>query len=322
MPDGPRQRAVPGRRGAAGAARPRGWRVRQAAPRGGAARGVAAPAVVAIIPARWGAVRFPGKPLHPLGGRPLIQHVWERCREAGGVADVMIATDDRRIAVAAAAFGARAIMTSPKHRSGSDRIAEVLRRFPEIGHVVNVQGDEPLIDPRLIDRLARAVVAGEADVVTAATPFRAGESVANPNAVKVVLGRDGNALYFSRSPIPFVRDGTAPVAPLRHLGVYAYRREFLLRYVRWRPTPLEEAEKLEQLRALERGAAIRVLVVDGAAPGVDTPADAEVVERLLAARRGGVGAGAGAGRGPRGGARRRGAAPPPAGGARKGMLWP
>ncbi|MDQ3622911.1 MAG: 3-deoxy-manno-octulosonate cytidylyltransferase, partial [Verrucomicrobiota bacterium] len=163
--------------------------------------------VVAIIPARWGSTRFPGKPLHPIAGKPLIQHVWERCRRAKAVDAVVVATDDMRIAEAAFNFGARVTLTSPKHRTGTDRVAEVAGKLRGVTHVINVQGDEPLVDPALISRLARALIAEKRlEMITAATVFGSEAEVANPNAVKVVLDRDSNALYFSRSPIPFVRD--------------------------------------------------------------------------------------------------------------------
>src|SRR5215212_4796559 len=158
---------------------------------------------VVILPARWGSTRFPGKPLHLIAGKPLIQHVWERCREARGIGEVVVATDDMRIADAAFGFGAEVAMTSPKHRSGTDRVAEVARRLKGVKRVINVQGDEPLIDPELISRLAKTLKKDhDVGMVTAASPLRGMEDLENPNVVKVVLDRKSRALYFSRSAIP------------------------------------------------------------------------------------------------------------------------
>ena len=238
--------------------------------------------VVAILPARWGSTRFPGKPLHVIAGKPLIQHVWERARRAKAISDVIIATDDMRIAEAAFEFGAEVSITSPKHQSGTDRIAEVAKKLKGVSHVLNVQGDEPLVDPALLNRLAKALLAdSKLGMITAATPFGPDEDVTNPNAVKVVTDREGDALYFSRSAIPFNRNQEAAVPYLRHQGIYGYSTKFLLQFVKWKQSPLEKAEQLEQLRALENGAKIRVLVTKSASIGVDTPADAEAVERLL-----------------------------------------
>lgn len=239
------------------------------------------PKASVIIPARWASTRFPGKPLHLLAGKPLVQHVWERASRARGVESVIIATDDMRIAEAAFAFGADVALTSPKCVSGTDRCAEVAARLKGISHVINVQGDEPLIDPALISRLARTLaLEPKLEMVTAAVPFGPDEDPTNPNAVKVVLNRDANALYFSRSLIPFPRDGGA-FPFLRHLGIYGYNTKFLLQFVKWRTGKLEAAESLEQLRALENGATIRVLSTKSASIGVDTPSDALTAEALL-----------------------------------------
>ncbi len=241
--------------------------------------------VAVIIPARYASTRLPGKPLHPIAGKPLLQHVWERCRLAKGVETVIIATDDMRIAEAAFDFGAEVALTSKRHRSGTDRVAEVAKKLRAITHVINVQGDEPLIDPRIITQLAGAMAKNQAvSMITAASVFDARDDVHNPNMVKVVLDRRGDALYFSRSVIPYLRgDGTAPKY-YRHQGIYGYTREFLLEFVRWKPGVLERAESLEQLRALENGARIRVIVTRQGAVGVDTPEDVKLVEGLLAAR--------------------------------------
>ena len=237
-----------------------------------------------IIPARWGSTRFPGKPLHPIAGKPLIQHVWERCQQAKRLEATLIATDDERIAKAAEAFGARVKMTSPEHISGTDRIAEAVTSEPDCSHVLNIQGDEPLISPELIDLVAARLTENAGiSMITAAVPVTDNLDLANPNIVKTVLTRDGEALYFSRSVIPY-QDSEIPVTPCyRHKGIYGYTREFLLKFVRWDPSPLELAEKLEQLRALENGAHIHVVMTDDTSSGVDTPAQADMVEQLILA---------------------------------------
>jgi len=239
--------------------------------------------ILGVLPARWGSTRFPGKPLHLIAGKPLIQHVWERCKKCKALDDLVVATDDDRILDAVHAFGGRAVMTSPDHPTGTDRIAETLAAFPNATHVVNIQGDEPLIDPELIDALATAISApGGPAMATAANPLAPEDSaVADPNVVKVVCTRNGHALYFSRSPLPYFRNPVADLPVLRHKGIYAYRRDFLEQYVTWPPTPLEQAESLEQLRALENGASILVLHTGDTSPGVDTPEQAREIERLL-----------------------------------------
>ena len=240
-----------------------------------------APKVAVVIPARYGSTRFPGKPLFKIAGKPLLQHVWERCGKARGITAIIVATDDMRIAEAAFDFGAEVSMTSPKHRSGTDRCAEVAKRLRGFSHIINVQGDEPLIDPALISRLAKTLTADKGiDMITAANAFGSDEDAGNPNAVKVVLDREGNALYFSRSVIPFARAGSPRY--LRHQGIYGYSAKFLLQFVKWKPGVLEQCEQLEQLRALENGARIRVLLTKSASLGVDAPEDAALVERLLA----------------------------------------
>lgn len=241
----------------------------------------------AIIPARWASTRFPGKPLFPILGKPLIQHVWERCLKAKTLSQIIIATDDMRIAEASFDFGAEVSLTSPKHPSGTDRIAEVAARLRGFRHIINVQGDEPALDPRLIDRLVLALQRDpKLKMVTAASPFKTPSEALNPNNVKVVTALDGKALYFSRSLIPFDRDNaqssTRNSQPLWHIGIYGYRRDFLMRFIRWRPTPLERTEKLEQLRALEHGATIHVVRTRRHALGVDTPEDVFHAEAALA----------------------------------------
>jgi len=241
--------------------------------------------VALVIPARWGSTRFPGKMLHPIAGKPLLRHVWERSLLAKGISRVLVATDDRRIEKAAREFGADVVMTSAEHPSGTDRIAEATAKLRGITHVINVQGDEPLIDPKLIGSLAAALLRDPSvEMITAATPFANLKEAEDPNCVKVVVSEKGNALYFSRSRIPFHRDASdaaSAVTPLLHLGLYGYRRDVLRRLVRLSPSPLEQCEKLEQLRALEHGIAIRVVTTPHRAIGVDTPADVAKVEKIL-----------------------------------------
>ncbi len=228
-------------------------------------------AATVVIPARYGSARFPAKILANETGRPLVQHVVERAQLASRVREVIVATDDQRIVDALRPFGTHCVMTSPAHQSGTDRIAEVARGLKD-EIIVNVQGDEPEIEPSTINALVQRLESGADDMATAATPFPAGADVADPNLVKVVMTREGRAVYFSRSPIPFWRDPTSGPGPAYylHLGIYAYRREFLLQFASWPPTPLESTEKLEQLRALEHGRSIFVLPVSRATHGVDT----------------------------------------------------
>lgn len=238
--------------------------------------------VVAIIPARYASTRYPGKPLANATGKFLIQHVYERATSARRVKHCLVATDDERIAAAVRSFGGDAIMTRADHPSGTDRIAEVVRGLPgdEGDIILNVQGDEPELEPGYLDRLVERL-AGEArdcPMATLATPFPAEGDPRDANAVKVVLNAARRALYFSRSLIPYPRDGGggAPPGPwLLHLGVYAYRRSFLLELATWPPGELEQIEKLEQLRVLERGYALAVETVPHACVGVDTPRDYE-----------------------------------------------
>ncbi len=232
---------------------------------------------VGIIPARWASTRFPGKPLHMIAGKPLLQHVWERCCRAKSLTSVIIATDDMRIAEAAFDWGAEVALTSSKHHSGTDRAAEVIAHAKKFTHMINIQGDEPLVSPKLINQLVQGFERDpKLEMITAAHPFKNEREAQSPHQVKVVFDADGIALYFSRAPIP--TNG----AKFRHQGIYGYTRDLLLRFVRWKPSPLERAESLEQLRALENGVRIRVLVAKSGSPGVDTPADAAALERILA----------------------------------------
>ena len=234
------------------------------------------------IPARYGSTRLPGKPLLPIAGRPMIEHVYTRVARARGLSRVVVLTDDERIARAVEGFGGEVEMTPADCASGTDRIAWAARRW-DAAAIINIQGDEPLIDPEEISRIAGHLAAHPEDpVVTLATPA-APEEMGNPNAVKVVLAQDGAALYFSRAPIPYPRQ-EGGFAPLKHLGIYGYQREALLRLAALPPSPLERSESLEQLRALENGMGIRVLIVDRASIGVDTAEDLERVERILTER--------------------------------------
>jgi 3-deoxy-manno-octulosonate cytidylyltransferase (CMP-KDO synthetase) len=239
---------------------------------------------VGVIPARFESSRFPGKPLAPIAGMPMIQRVWRGARGAKTLERVIVATDDARIADACRRFGAEVALTRPDHQSGTDRIAEVAARL-DCDAVVNVQGDEPLIEGFVIDAAVAALAEdGEAPIATlvhAAEP----DALGDPNRVKVVLDRRGRALYFSRSAIPFAHLRGSEPRCWQHVGLYAYRREFLLRFPSLTPTPAERAEGLEQLRALEHGYVIRCAVIEGwtSAP-VDVPADVAVVEARLSGR--------------------------------------
>ncbi|MGA2582511.1 MAG: 3-deoxy-manno-octulosonate cytidylyltransferase [Tepidisphaeraceae bacterium] len=227
---------------------------------------------VAIIPARFASTRFPGKIVASRTGKPLVQHVVERARQSKRLREVIVATDDQRIADVLSPFGTRCEMTSSSHVSGTDRIAEVARSLAD-GIVINIQGDEPEIEPETIDALIGRLETGQEEMATAATPFPRDADVANPNLVKVVLDAESRAIYFSRSPIPFHRDSTHSHRPAYYLhqGIYAYRRDFLLQFASWPPAPLEQAEKLEQLRVLERGRRIYVVKTNRAVHGIDTP---------------------------------------------------
>jgi 3-deoxy-manno-octulosonate cytidylyltransferase (CMP-KDO synthetase) len=240
--------------------------------------------VLAVIPARYASTRFPGKPLAPLAGKPMIARVWERVRQASSVSGVIVATDDERIRSAVQEFGGEAIMTRPDHRSGTERVAEVAALRKDVEIFVNVQGDEPLIEPAAIDQAVGALQADEqVRVDTLAAPITNPADIMDPNVVKAVLDFDGNALYFSRAPIPWVRDRGGPVHArhLKHLGLYAFRRDALLDFPTFPQGDLERAEQLEQLRWLENGYRIRVLETEYDSIGVDAPEDILRVEQLL-----------------------------------------
>ena len=241
--------------------------------------------IVGIVPARYASTRFPGKPLALIAGKPLIQHVVERCNAAKSLNEVIVATDDSRIADFAKKF-CRVEMTRRDHPSGTDRIAEAAGKI-SCDAIVNIQGDEPLIDPAVVDVVADALVQNE--MSTAATPIKNPAEFDNPNVVKVVVNAAGRALYFSRRTIPYLREAAsgsvseqlAAFPFLKHLGIYGYRRETLLRLVKCPVSPLENAEKLEQLRALENGIQIAVVKVEHDSVGVDTPEDVAKVEKIL-----------------------------------------
>jgi 3-deoxy-manno-octulosonate cytidylyltransferase (CMP-KDO synthetase) len=248
------------------------------------------PQVIAIIPARYSSTRLPGKPLLDLAGKPIIQHVYERTSQAQTIDRVLVATDDERIRAAVNSFGAEAVMTSADHETGTDRIAEAARLL-EADIIVNVQGDEPLIDPATIDAAIEPLIKDPSlPMSTTCEPLARAEDLFNPNVVKVVIDREGNALYFSRAPVPYPRSASLELLQARpdllqvyrkHTGLYVYRRHFLFEFTAWPRTPLEQVESLEQLRALERGCRIRVVTVERGSIGIDTQADLEEARRLL-----------------------------------------
>ena len=241
-----------------------------------------------IIPSRYGSSRFPGKPLHPLCGKPLVAWVVEAVKKAKTLDDVIVATDDDRIVAAVEAHGGRAVMTPSELPSGTDRIACAAGDFADDDILVNIQGDEPLISPDLIDALVGRMKEGTKwDMATAVTPIKSLDDLNAKTVVKVVLDRDDGALYFSRAPIPCDRDHEPEIASglwVRHLGIYAYRGAFLKKYISEPPCDLEKTEKLEQLRALWMGAKIAVIRTDDEGVGVDTPEDAVRIEAILRAR--------------------------------------
>jgi 3-deoxy-manno-octulosonate cytidylyltransferase (CMP-KDO synthetase) len=244
----------------------------------------ALPDALGIIPARYGSTRLPGKPLVPLAGKPLVQHVWERARRARRLAGLVVATDDERIATVVTGFGGVAVMTSPGHASGTDRLAEVARSRSAALYV-NIQGDEPLLEPDDVDTLVEGLARDPSSPMgTLAVPLTDPREAEDANVVKVVCDATGRALYFSRARIPHPRNpetGGPGAAWLKHIGIYAYRSDFLLEFASWPPTPLERMEGLEQLRALERGCAIRVFPARGRYLGVDTPEDVVAVQIAL-----------------------------------------
>ena len=237
--------------------------------------------VLCVIPARYASTRLPGKPLSMIAGKPMIQHVYERACQAQLPNEVVVATDNELVEKAVLDFGGKAVMTSPDHPSGTDRLAEVALMYPDVDVIVNVQGDEPMIPPEVIDRLSEAFN-GDADLNMATMKVVMDEEdYENPAAVKVVTDQQGYALYFSRSLMPYPRNKPEGFKVFKHVGIYAYRRNFLLKYAALAPTPLEKAESLEQLRALENGYKIKVLESDFQGIGVDTPEDLAAVNALF-----------------------------------------
>jgi 3-deoxy-manno-octulosonate cytidylyltransferase (CMP-KDO synthetase) len=236
--------------------------------------------ILGVIPARYASSRFPGKPLIDLKGKPMIQRVWEQASKAKSLDRVAVATDDLRIKRVVESFGGLALMTPASCPSGTDRIAAALKKLgkkPSI--VVNVQGDEPLLPPQMIDLLVETLKKSGAPMATLCRPIRKAADYQNPNCVKVVCDQAGNALYFSRSPLPHFREGFQEAA--LHIGLYAYKTEFLKGLARLKPTPLEKAEKLEQLRVLEHGFKISVGRTRLFSHAIDTPSDAQAVRRLI-----------------------------------------
>lgn len=241
--------------------------------------------ILAVIPARFASERFPGKVIATLAGKPLVMHVYERTQCASLVSETIIATDDQRVVEALAPYNPTIVMTRTDHLNGTDRIAEVAEAS-DADIIVNVQGDEVLIDPSAIDAAVQILLdRPDAVMSTVRHPITDARDVADPNVVKVVCDATGKALYFSRSPIPAVREGGNSVGcHWQHVGLYAFRREFLLEYARMAPTPLEELEKLEQLRAIENGYAIVVADTEYTSVSVDTPEDLERVKKIIEAQ--------------------------------------
>jgi len=260
--------------------------------------------VIAIIPARYGSTRLDGKPLLDIAGKPMVQWVYERAKKAKLIRDVMVATDDKRVMSAVERFGGKAVMTSSSHRSGTDRIAEAAKKLQgargkgqgakhkiqDTDIIVNVQGDEPLIEPEMIDEAIKPLLAESSLLIsTLKTKIANEEELKDPNVVKVVTDREGFALYFSRYPIPYERERSQKSEVrsqkknihYKHIGLYIYRRDFLLQFAKMKPTPLEDAEKLEQLRVLENGYKIKVVETKYNSIGVDTKEDLEKVRKLF-----------------------------------------
>jgi len=244
------------------------------------------PKILAVIPARYASTRFPGKMIAPLAGKPLVYHTYLRACEARLVAETVVATEDERVAAALRPLGVRVVMTRADHPSGTDRVAEVAAGS-DAAIIVNVQGDEPLIEPEVIDAAIRPLLEDPAvDIATARCMISDQALVENPNVTKVVCDARGRALYFSRCPIPYIRDAADRENPRcywQHIGLYVYRRDFLLEYATLPPTPLERLEKLEQLRALEHGRAIAVVETEYRSVAVDTPEDLEEVRARMGA---------------------------------------
>ena len=241
--------------------------------------------ILCVIPARYASTRLPGKPLADIAGKPMIQHVYERANKAKLPQKVVVATDNEKVFNAVQDFDGEVVMTSANHKTGTDRLAEVAEKYVDVDVIINVQGDEPLIDPEIIDDLAQEFFQNPNLNMASVMTFMDEEEYHNPNAVKVVTDLQGNALYFSRSLIPYPRvDGKAPV--YKHIGIYAYNKEFLLKYAKLESTPLEQSESLEQLRALENGHKIKMIKTNAKFIGVDTIEDLKKVNEILMKNRG------------------------------------
>ena len=238
------------------------------------------PLVIGVIPARYGSTRLPAKALAVIHGKPMIQHVYERCLKSRLLNEVMVATDDKRIYDAIMSFGGNVVMTSRKHKSGTDRIGEAVKNI-KCDIVVNIQGDEPMISPANIDKAILPLIASRVNVSTLCKKISSAGEITNPSVVKVVKDKNGMALYFSRCPIPFNRDKSKNVTYYKHIGLYVYRKEYLSKLVQLKPSKLELAEKLEQLRILESGEKIKVVETNIDSHSVDTPADLRKIRKLI-----------------------------------------
>ena len=236
--------------------------------------------ILCVIPARYASTRLPGKPLADIVGKPMIQHVYERSAQATIPQQVVVATDDEKVFQAVQQFGGKVVMTSSEHQTGTDRLAEVASKYAEVDVIINVQGDEPLIDPKVIDELAQEFLNDTALQMASVMSIMDTEDYQNPNVVKVVTDLNNNALYFSRSLLPYPRvAGKANV--YKHIGIYAYKKDFLLKFAKLEPTPLEQSESLEQLRALENGYKIKMIKTKAKFIGVDSIEDLQTVNELL-----------------------------------------
>ena len=236
--------------------------------------------ILCVIPARYASTRLPGKPLADIVGKPMIQHVYERSAQATIPQQVVVATDDEKVFQAVQQFGGKVVMTSSEHQTGTDRLAEVASKYAEVDVIINVQGDEPLIDPKLIDELAQEFLNDTALQMASVMSIMDTEDYQNPNAVKVVTDLNNNALYFSRSLLPYPRvAGKANV--YKHIGIYAYKKDFLLKFAKLEPTPLEQSESLEQLKALENGYKIKMIKTKSKFIGVNSIEDLQTVNELL-----------------------------------------
>lgn len=241
--------------------------------------------ILGVVPARYASERFPAKVLAKVGGVPMVVAVARRALKAKALGDVVVATDHAEVAEVCEKHGLKVVMTSPRHPSGTDRLAEVARKMSQAKFLVNIQGDEPLMEPRLINQVAKLVQEHPGEVATAACPLVDEAHWLNPNVVKVLLRRDGRALYFSRRPIPFPRKPGATELAMQHIGIYAYEREMLLWFARQKPDALEVVEGLEQLRLMRLGKDLRVIKTSYRPFGVDTPEDLEHVNQRLKSKR-------------------------------------